>query len=313
MRFTPPPDVVPPQATVLEARHIAATYTLHRIASHKNLKMILPGEHKALWSKLDDIKKASPEKAYQYVEDPFQADRDFKAKRQEIEKSKNSEKGRKATEIKSIMRSVKETISDEKSTASGAVADGTESGDKNQQPPAKRVRFNKILTMSKDGRTAVEQLIKKYHGFENTKQGTRLEESSDLYKSLYKTLVKIGFAKYQVTESLQICASLSDAIEWLLIHVPEDDLPGIFANNKYKAMSASIQSNDLKFEYAVRDIKEMGYTEDLIRSQMEAVHGNKRLAITSLTHSLCYDDSTVDDESTTNPEEALEMWKEEGI
>lgn len=311
MRFTPSPDVVPPQATVLEARHIAATYTLHRIASHKNLKMILPGEHKALWSKLDDIKKASPEKAYQYVEDPFQADRDFKAKRQEIEKSKNSEKGRKATEIKSIMRSVKETISDEKSTASGAVADGTESGDKNQQPPAKRVRFNKILTMSKDGRTAVEQLIKKYHGFENTKQGTRLEESSDLYKSLYKTLVKIGFAKYQVTESLQICASLSNAIEWLLIHVPEDDLPGIFANNKYKAMSASIQSNDLKFEYAVRDIKEMGFTEDLIRSQMEAVHGNKRLAITSLTHSLCYDDSTVEDESTTNPEEALEMWKEE--
>ncbi|KAF5092815.1 hypothetical protein D0Z03_002682 [Geotrichum reessii] len=76
-------------------------------------------------------------------------------------------------------------------------------------------------------------------------------------------------------------------------------------------MSASIQSNDLKFEYAVRDIKEMGYSEDLIRSQMETVNGNKRLSIVSLTHSLCYDDNTAANNHLEAFEEALEMWKEE--
>lgn len=279
---------------------------MHRIASHKNLKMILPGEHKALWDKMDDIKKANPDKKHMYSEDPFQADREYKAKRAEIQKLQSSEKGKKDTEMRNVMKSIKETILSEK-TAALANSETTES--EGTPPPSKRPRFNKVLTMSKEGRTAVEKIIKKYHGFENSFQESKLSPSSDVYQSILRTLNKIGFPKYQVAEALEKCSTLTDAIEWLLIHVPEDDLPEIFANNKYKAFSANLQTNDLKYEYAVRDIKAMGYSEDLVRSQLDQVNGNKRLAIVALTHSLCY--QSIEPSESTEDQESIDMWKEE--
>lgn len=285
---------------------------MHRVASHKNLKMILPGDHKVLWDKLDDIKKANPDKSHMYAEDPFQADRDFKAKRAEIQKRQSSEKGKKEAEMKSTMRSIKETIASEKAAATAAVTGSTTNDEKESDaaPPSKRPRFNKVLTMTKEGRAAVEKIIKKFHGFENTLAETSLDTTSDTYKILSKTLVKIGFSKHQVAEALETCFTLTNAIEWLLIHVPEDDLPEIFANNKYKAFSASIQSNDLKYEYAVRDIKALGYTEDLVRSHLDQVKGDKRLAIVTLTHNLCYANPQPLPE-TLDEESSIEMWKEE--
>lgn len=287
---------------------------MHRIASHKNLKMVLPGEHKNLWDKLDDIKKANPDKKHMYSEDPFQAERDHKSKLAEIEKHKTSDKGKKELEMKSIMRAMKDTISNEANASAAAksaeTAESAATNGESQPPPAKRPRFNKVLTMSKESRRAVEKIIKQYHGFENHSQESTLDPASDLYKSIYRTLTKIGFAKYQVSESLETCSSLTDAVEWLLIHVPEDDLPDIFADNKYKAFSASLQSNDLKYEYAVRDIKAMGYSEDLVRFQLDQVEGNKRLAIISLTHSLSYDGTETPAE-TIDEQESIDMWQEE--
>lgn len=317
MRFTPPNDLIPAQGTALEARHFAATYTLHRIASHKNLKMILPGEHKNLWAKLDDFKKANPDKQHMFNEDPFQADRDFKSKKAEIEKQKTSEKGRKEAEMKNIMRSVKATISDEKaatalSTSSNKSTTNLNGDASSNPPPSKRPRFNKVITMTKEGRRDVERIIKKYHGFESHSHESSLKPTSEVYKSISRTLIKMGFAKYQVAESLETCPTLTDAVEWLLIHVPEDDLPEIFANNKYKSFSASLQSNDLKYEYAVRDVKAMGYSEDLVRSQLDQVGGNKRLAIVSLTQSLCYDEnSSHSPTESTGEDDSIAMWQEE--
>lgn len=290
IRFTAPPDLVPAQETALEARHFCATYTLHRIASHKNLSMILPGEHKSLWLKLEQVRKDTKEplRSQLYAEDPFAAQRDAKAKKEEVEKVRNSEKGKE----QAIRRSVKATIS-------------------NTEPEreAKRVRFNKVLTMSKEARAMVEDLVKKYHGFGllNHKNAQLMDPKSDTYKSVSKTLVKIGFAKYQVTEALSICATMTDAIEWLLVHVPEDDLPDMFAKNEYKAMYANVQSTDLKREYVVRDIKAMGYTEELVREVVDKMEGDRRKSIVQITHNLCYDeDSNIDDISNSK-----EMWEEE--
>lgn len=278
--------------------------------------MILPGEHKTLWEKLDNIKAANPGKSYMYSQDPFQTDRETRALRAEKEKLALSEKMKKENERKDIARSMKEAISSEKAAASSTTS--SNSGTTNltkkssdEPPPEKRPRFNKVLTMSKEGRNAVEKIIKKFHGFESQFQDSALDPSSDVYKSVSRALIKIGFANYQVAEALETCSTLTDAVEWLLIHVPEDDLPESFANNKYKTFFASLQSNDLKYEYAVRDIRAMGYTEDLVRSQLDQVSGNKRLAIVALTNSLCSDDVEASPTESIDEQESIDMWQEE--
>lgn len=58
VRMMPPSDIFPLQKTPLEARHIAATYGLHRVASHRNMKPMLPPDHRDYWSKLDDLKSS---------------------------------------------------------------------------------------------------------------------------------------------------------------------------------------------------------------------------------------------------------------
>ncbi|GMG18074.1 unnamed protein product [[Candida] boidinii] len=73
-----PSSIIKPQETPLEARHYGATYALHRIASHKNIHMVLPSNHKSLWLDLEaerkQMLKSNPLKAKShYVPDPFNA------------------------------------------------------------------------------------------------------------------------------------------------------------------------------------------------------------------------------------------------
>lgn len=65
----PPDDMVLPSS--IEARHLAATYALHRIKSELPLYRILPPEHRDYWKQFDQLKNAS--NAWQYTNDPFNA------------------------------------------------------------------------------------------------------------------------------------------------------------------------------------------------------------------------------------------------
>lgn len=374
---------------------MAATYGLHRVASHRNMKPMLPPDHRDIWMKLDDLKKQhladSPsatstststskkgsksdssstqssaasnvkrgeDKSYMYAEDPFLAERERKARIEKRKEDQSSDKHKKAVEMRKIMDSVNTALSTEKSSAvssrqvsasnSGANtpkpksdANQTESPDSSQpsnsqenssanntfKPRQKRPRFDKWMYMSKETRIQAEALIKKYHGFEliaeklsNTNNNVKWDNSNERYQAIVNALLQMGFPLYHAEEALEYCTSLTDSIEWLLIHVPEDDLPSIFSATPEKMDSRStttVISTDLKFEYAVRDIRAQGgYSEDLIRDQMKSAKGNKRNAIVSLTQSLV---SSLDNISTTNNsdeaaaahEDARTIWTEE--
>lgn len=67
--FTPPEEILLP--TSIEAKHLAATYSLHRIKSDIPLYRVMPPEHRDYWKSFDMLKNAS--NAWQYEADPFNA------------------------------------------------------------------------------------------------------------------------------------------------------------------------------------------------------------------------------------------------
>lgn len=360
VRFIPPSEIFSPQKTPLEARHVAATYGLHRVASHRNMKPMLPPDHRTYWSKLDDLKKQhlaeSPsanagkknaptptpgkeDKAYMYAEDPFQAERERKTHQEKRREIQSSDEHKKKMEMRNIMNSVKTALSTEQQTrpssSSSSVAHSTTNSGENTPKPSdstntggqeeqkvtpstmryNRPKFDKWIYMSRESRSKAEEIIKKYHGFAS---GNKVDISDwnstdERYKTIVFALLQMGFSRYQAEESLEYCITLSDAIEWLLIHVPEDDLPSIFAASPEKMdnRGTTIVTDDLKFEYAVRDIRSHGgYSEELIRDHMRAAKGDKRRAIVNLTHSLLAVGSSIS-ESEDAVESAQAIWDEE--
>lgn len=67
--MTPPEECQLP--TSIEARHLAATYVLHRVKSHMPLYRVLPPQHRDYWHQFDGGKTKA--NAWQYEADPFTA------------------------------------------------------------------------------------------------------------------------------------------------------------------------------------------------------------------------------------------------
>lgn len=67
--FSPPEDLVLP--TSIEAKHVAATYALHRFKSDIPLYRVMPPEHRDYWKRFDMMKNQA--NAWEYDADPFNA------------------------------------------------------------------------------------------------------------------------------------------------------------------------------------------------------------------------------------------------
>lgn len=281
------------------------------------------------------------DKTYLYAQDPFLANRERKANIERLKQHQSSDEHKKKMEMKKIISSINTALSTEKSTSGTSTpVDSIQStkttGEQAEQQPQpsnsintprrKRPRFDKWLYMSKEARMQAEAIIKKFHGFSSgadassfsdIKQYWKSDNHSEVYKAILVALTQMGFPKYQGEEALEHCISLSDAIEWLLIHVPEDDLPSIFAakpENMDKRSTTTIVNSDLKFQYALRDIRAHGgYSEDLITEQLNESKGNKRKAIVALTQKLALTEAELIPEESLdrNEESATETWNEE--
>ncbi|KAA8913570.1 hypothetical protein TRICI_003174 [Trichomonascus ciferrii] len=252
--------------------------------------MVLPGPHKDLWGKLDDEKKRTPKdkQGYLYAEDPFLAERERKAAMAKAAKQAESDGKNKKADIK---------IDLGKNNAEG-------DGGGNR----KRVRFNNVLGMSKQIQLEAEEVIRRHHGFKLISSGTTAIAGKVNSEQVRVDLKKLGFQTFQIEESLLYASSLSDCLEWLLIHVPEDDLPEMFTERNHKhQVSANVQTNDLKVEYAVRHIKQFGFGEDVIYNALKVCGGDKERALVKLTHDLVYETLPTQQQSP----ESGEFWHDE--
>lgn len=251
------------QPTAVEARNFAAVYILFRVASAKNLHMMLPPTYKDLWkAEFAELKKRDEAegKGWMYEADPFfgfaerEKARETAAKARE-KRQKQQEEAQKAHNLQP-----------------GAAMPGSKGPAPSRNLLKGWERVPKI-ELGKRTRKEAERLIRR----DAVWNPNGIEMDSKLKTRLVEEITELGFRMSHVEEAVAICKDREEIIEWLLIHVPEDDLPSWSLPEGYAA-GVSMASSDLKREGAVTRLAAAGYSADLCEEAYDGQGGDERKA-----------------------------------
>ena len=269
------PPIMPPRAYVeekgaqpsaVEARHFAATYALFRVCNMKNMAMALPPQYRDLWrGDFQDLKKEAEAQGngYLYAADPFQA-------------VKHRDDDRKAKE--------KERAEREKQKAERAKQEQVVTMDGQVRRVEKGWQRVPRVDMGVKTRKEVEGLVRA-DGVWNP-YGVRLGPQDA--QAARQKLVSYGFRPSHADEALAICGSLEECIEWLLIHLPEDDVPQWALPENYLA-GLALGASDLQREGRIKRLCEAGYARDVCAEVLDACNGDEAKAAFALQRRLLGD------------------------
>lgn len=281
--------------TAAEARHFAAAYALFRVSSGRNLSMALPPVYRDLWKgefaerKRRDVEEG---KEWMYAADPFAMQREREEMRKKREKI--NEKVQKDREVRA--------------TRSGGAAEQGGAGGQRDMRGWKNVTS---IDMGKKTRREVEDVIKKMTVW--NQHGAKLPP--ELRQMVVDELSSLGIRRSHVEEAADICKDKEEILEWLLIHVPEDDLPSWSLPEGYTA-GVSLASGNIQREAAVKRLASGGYALELCEEIYDYNNGDEGRAAQQLQNILLkHDDEDLDtllsQASIDAFEEGLEAWKEE--
>ncbi|KIW64157.1 hypothetical protein PV04_09111 [Phialophora macrospora] len=249
------------QPSALEARHLAAAYTLYRLQSMKNLSMALPPTYRDLWKgdfqrlKDEDVKEG---RAWKYDADPFAAE----SKRQEIKtamEKRKEEQARKPPKPESVSL-----------VGLGSSSVGAKGWDR-----APRIE------LGQDARTRIESLIRTHSVWNRS----ALAMSERDKASLEIDLAKSGFQHSHIQEALDCCGTREEVLEWLLIHVPEDCLPAWSFPPGYSA-GVTLVTSDLATDAKVKRLALGGYATQLCLQALRDNDGDEAQAAEALQSKL---------------------------
>lgn len=271
------------QASPLEARHFAAAYALFRVSSMKNLAMALPPTYRDLWKgefqrlKEEDIKE---NRGWKYDADPFAAD----IKRQEIKASiekKRQEQTQQAPGVDNP-RLVHQMSTNSTRTLVWDRAPRIELGQNIRARIESMVRSRSVW--NQNGLTVADK--------------DRSSITIDLTKS--------GFRPDHIQEAFDWCGTREEVLEWLMIHVPEDSLPGWSFPAGYSA-GVSLVTSDLAMDAKIKRLNAAGYSRDLCIQSLRDNDGDEGLAAEALQQNLVPPDSENSNEIMAEPT----IWAEE--
>ncbi|KAH3974489.1 hypothetical protein HBI56_088790 [Parastagonospora nodorum] len=252
------------QPSAVEARNFAAAYTLFRVASAKNLHMMLPPTYKDLWKgEFTELKKRDEAegKGWMYEADPFFG---F------AEREKARELAAKAREKKQKERDEAQKAHNLQPGAAMPSSRSSSAGGRNLLKGWERVPK---IELGKRTRKAAEHLIRR----DAVWNPNGLELDPTTKSRLVHEIAELGFRESHVEEAAAICKDREEIIEWLLIHVPEDDLPSWSLPEGYVA-GVSMASANLKREGAVKRLAAAGYALDLCEEAYDGQGGDERKA-----------------------------------
>lgn len=284
------------QPTAVEARHFAAAYTLFRVANMKNLHMMMPPTYKDLWKgAFQDIKKEEEAqgRGWMFAADPF-------AIQEEREKEKMIKEKLRAEQEKERERRRKEQ-------GPSIVLSGSSTGATHLSNENRMKGWTKVpkIEMGKRTRQAVESLIRKSGSW--NPHGVRIDSAART--TLIEEISKMDFRKSHVEEALSICKDKEEALEWLLIHVPEDDLPRWALPDKYTA-GVTMASGDLKREATQKRLAEAGYAMDICEEALEVSKGDENKAAALLQNLLMQKGTDPDNlEASVSALELQDSWE----
>ncbi|RPB29925.1 P-loop containing nucleoside triphosphate hydrolase protein [Terfezia boudieri ATCC MYA-4762] len=273
VKFTPPREMKKAtgetvklhQDTHLEAKHLLATYALNRVANMTNIDFVLPITYKGFWEIFESNRKHDLKggKGWMYEADPFRAQRERKALMEKLEKDRLAR------------------VAAAEAAASGSMGVRGGRGDWNER--MKGWQDAPIAEMGKDMRMQVEDLVRKYHDW----NPNGVDMSKEARGKVVEELTKLGFRKSHVEEACDWAADREECLDWLLVHVPEDDLPPRFLPDKYTVgVSITAGNVPLAQEYTAKRLSAAGYSLELSHATLQQHKGNEALAAEQLQHFL---------------------------
>lgn len=303
VKMVPPIDLVKPQETSLEARHMAATYALHRISSGKNIHMVLPKNHKDLWLDLESARKALAKENSAKAKDLFN-DNPFSVvmeQRKVQEKRAKDLQTRKEQEAKTS-KPVIHIKSDRDVKAHSNMKHPFKQVAREVTFPKKIWQEAPFIDLTSDSRELIERSIKNHLSW--TQQRV---EDANVDESYIETLEQLGFRRSHIDESLLYTSRFTDSLEWLIFHIPEDDLPPFFAKQDNQSKVALKVSNDIQKEYTLKRMQDSGVSRSQILDALALCNGDETSACVHLTQSL------INFHSSEGYSEPLsnEIWEEE--
>ncbi|KAK4138031.1 P-loop containing nucleoside triphosphate hydrolase protein [Trichocladium antarcticum] len=277
-----PPFKLPPthvhlayKPTALEAKHFAATYALYRVCNMKNLHMMLPPDYKALWKDFEALKKQDVKegKAWMYEADPFQAARERDEARVVAEKKR------------AAMQAAREK----------AAADN--------DPGASLAGWAAVpkIEMGSKTRTQLEDLLRR----ETVWNPHGVVMTAAQKGAIVKEFRELGFRQSHVEEAVEECKDREETLEWLLVHIPEDDLPRWALPERYSA-GVTVGATDLKREGVIKRLAQSGYSLDLCRKILDANGGDEGKAAEALQKLLMSSGAGGQDAAQ---EEEIDSWR----
>ncbi|KAJ1980822.1 helicase [Dimargaris xerosporica] len=204
-----------------EARHMAATYALHRCANHTPLHRVLPPMHRDYWHQLEqdrtDTIKSKKHMEWLYAADPFAA---------QSQQQKLAQEQRAKSQLS--------TPEPARGGSNGGVRRSASPSAASTPKPGKWP----VAHMSAANRDRIEGLVRQYApalaataDSESTHHATQPPVN---VAQLTRTLEKLGFRRSHVKEAVAHCHTKQTAIDWLCLHVPETDLPNHFLDSAYR-------------------------------------------------------------------------------
>ena len=299
--FMPPPSFkgIAVYPTAVEARNFAATYALFRVCSMKNMHMMLPPLYRDFWknpfqdSKTEDVKAG---RGWMYEADPFTAAEERQQVHAMIDKQKQERERQKA-------REAEQPASFPMTNLSGGSSRTNRRLDWTNTPK---------VDLGKRMRERVEHIVRQ----KSIWNPHQLRLSADQRDAIVENLTRLGFRPAHVNEAVEECHSQDETMEWLLIHVPEDDLPRWCLPQNYAA-GVSMASGNLKREASINRLVEAGYSSELCRSILDQHNGDEGEAAQSLQMMLAsdfpsvYKSSHPDISSLALNEVQRSVWEEE--
>ncbi|KAL8686593.1 MAG: hypothetical protein Q9218_006996 [Villophora microphyllina] len=248
------------QATAVEARHFAATYALFRVCSMRNIHTMLPPTYRDFWK--NDFEQSKKEDAlagrgWMYEADPFLA----KQKQDEAHALRD-----------------KKRVEDEKRRAQEAkqpvnIHGNSGVGRASHNSLVKGWTRAPKVEMGKQNRAQIEELVRRNAVWNSL----GLEFPNSQLEDVTKELSALGFRRNHVEEAIGECKDREEVLEWLLIHVPEDDLPPWCLPEGYTA-GISMASGNLKRDAVVKRLAQAGYSIEMCAKALDDCGGDEAQA-----------------------------------
>ena len=270
----------------------------------RNIHMMMPPRYRDLWKgPFNEIKQEDDTagRGWMYESDPFLTQKERDEARAAMEKKKQEAQKRKDQESKQPGALIL-------GPNNASIKSGSSSSLKGWTRAAK-------AEMGKKTRKQVESLVRQY----GTWNPHQVALHKDMRSQLITDVTNLGFRTSHVEEAAETCGNREEVLHWLLIHVPEDDLPPWALPQNYVA-GVSLASGDLKKEAKLRRLSMGGHPSELCEAMLDEYHGNVLLAAQALQAILLNDATTkekalhhsasakrVDNESAGD----VEIWKEE--